>query len=159
MESSPAIADGKLYMYGYESGALFGSIFCFGIEDPDDAPYSPNIEGPRIGEPRRYYDYSFCSLDPNGDDVYYLVDWGDGTYSDWFGPYNSGEEIIVSHKWDKKGTFTIKAKARDGEFEESGWSTLTVIIRLDKTINKPILQFLKQQLQMFPILQKLMRIF
>jgi len=43
--------------------------------------------------------------------VYYMYDWGDGTLSEWFGPYTSGEKAEVSHSWDKEGTYAVRVIA------------------------------------------------
>ncbi len=66
------------------------------------------------------------ATDRNNDDVSYFIDWGDNTTSGWVGPYASGVAIIQSHAWSKKGTYTIKAKARDVYGTESGWGTFAV---------------------------------
>ncbi len=76
-------------------------------------PYPPSIEGPTIGAEEIEYDYTFLTTDPEGEDVYYFIDWGDGTFSDWIGPYSSGEEISVSHMWSSPGEYEVRAKARD----------------------------------------------
>jgi hypothetical protein len=66
------------------------------------------------------------TTDPDGDDVYYWIDWGDNTNSDWIGSYASGETITMSHTWSKKGTYNIKVKAKDVYGAESDWTTLQV---------------------------------
>lgn len=55
--------------------------------------------------------------DSYGDQVYYLIDWGDGTSNEWIGPFDSGVEVSMSHEWNEEGTYeiTIKAKDQDGE--------------------------------------------
>ena len=47
---------------------------------------------------------------------------GDGTFTDWLGPYNSSEEVNVSHSWSKMGRYSVRVKARDEHREESDWS-------------------------------------
>ena len=66
--------------------------------------------------------FSAKTSDPDGDQLYYLWDWGDNTTSDWLGPYNSGEEIIASHSWSDEGVYEIKVKAKDANGAESEWS-------------------------------------
>jgi len=94
-------------------------------------PHPPNISGPTSGKPGVSYDYYLSSTDPDSDDVYYYVDWGDNTNSGWLGLYSSGAMITVSHTWDQKGTYTIKAKAKDSYGYESEWTTLAVTMPLD----------------------------
>ena len=85
------------------------------------APSIPTIEGPTNGTAGFSYNYTFNSINPLGDDVYYLIDWGDNTSSGWIGPYISGEDVILSHIWENPGTYEIRAKAKDNN-SESFWS-------------------------------------
>jgi len=50
---------------------------------------------------------------PEGDQMYYLIDWGDGTSSEWIGPYNPGETISISHVWAVAGAYNITAQAKN----------------------------------------------
>ncbi|GAI41845.1 unnamed protein product, partial [marine sediment metagenome] len=59
--------------------------------------------------------------DSDGDQVYYKWDWGDGSYSDWLGPYASGDETSATHTWSQGG-YNIKVKAKDIRGYESEWS-------------------------------------
>lgn len=94
-----------------------------GINDPSQPPV---ITGPSSGKPGKEYVYSFTAADPEENEVYYLIDRGDDTTSDWMGPYLSGEEVTKSHTWAKKGVYVIQAKAKDLEGNESDWGQLTV---------------------------------
>ena len=86
-------------------------------------PYKP---GKPIGEItgiiNEIYHYKTSTIDPEGDDIYYLFNWDDGTYSDWFGPYNSGEEATVDYIWKTPGNYSIQVKAKDIFGVESEWS-------------------------------------
>jgi len=68
------------------------------------------------------YTYTTSSTDPNGDQIYYMWNWGDGTNSGWIGPYNSGEITGASHAWKENGTYEIKVKTKDTCTLESLWS-------------------------------------
>jgi hypothetical protein len=81
----------------------------------------PAINGPTIGKPNVEYDYSFITEDPEGDNISLYIDWGDGTVDEGVGPFKSGEEAIVSHKWDEEGTYGIKAKSKD-IWDDGPWS-------------------------------------
>jgi hypothetical protein len=54
--------------------------------------------------------------DPEGDQMYYMIDWGDGTSSGWIGPYNPGETVSISHVWTVEGAYqiTVQAKNQNG---------------------------------------------
>ena len=78
-----------------------------------EIPSKPSIHGPVNGKIGEEYEYSFTVTDPNDDNIFVYVDWGDNTYSNWFGPYESGEEINIMHSWSEEGIFIITARARD----------------------------------------------
>jgi len=67
---------------------------------------------------------------PDGDDVYYLINWGDGTSSDWIGPFAPGETAIISHDWSEEGTYEIEVKAKDQD-GESKWAVYTLTLSPD----------------------------
>ena len=98
------------------------------IITPNNPPSDPTIDGPTSGSAGESLSYTFFSTDSEEDDIFYYVDWGDGTFEDWFGPYSSGEILTKSHSWSDPGTYTIKIKARDGHGAESGWSSFDVEI-------------------------------
>lgn len=74
------------------------------------------------------YEYATSATDPEGDNVRYVIDWGDGTTS-WTGVdfINSGITEGLSHKWSKTGKYQVKAMAMDDKGASSGWSIALVI--------------------------------
>ncbi|MDH7516787.1 MAG: PKD domain-containing protein [Candidatus Thermoplasmatota archaeon] len=68
------------------------------------------------------YTYTTITNDPDGDSVYYKWDWGDGTNSDWDGPWSSGVGVEGSHTWAEAGVYQVKVKAKDSHNASSGWS-------------------------------------
>lgn len=102
--------------------------------NPPITPSQPN--GPSDGEAGLEYFYTTNTTDPEGDDIYYLFDWGDGTDSGWIGPYESGDNASVSNIWSEKGLYKVKVKAKDIHENESGWSD-----PLEVTISGPHLTF------------------
>jgi len=99
---------------------------------PPTKPSKPS--GPRLIKVDSYHKFSSSSTDPDNDQIYILFDWGDGTSSGWLGPYNSGEKVNALHKWTEKGTFQIRAKAKDVNGTQSEWSDKISIIS-PKNIN------------------------
>jgi hypothetical protein len=89
-------------------------------------PDKPEIDGPESGSIGTEYGYCFQSSDPDNDDIYYYVEWNDGQSSGLIGPYPSGEEIILYHKWENEGWYLVRAKAVDEHGYESEWSQLNV---------------------------------
>lgn len=92
----------------------------------DTPPAVPSFQGPTEGKPKVSYSYTVVSVDSENDNVFYYVDWNDGTNSSWMGPYASNENVTVSHTFAKKGSYTIKAQARDIYAATSEWGTLQV---------------------------------
>ncbi len=100
-------------------------------------PDPPTIGGPSYGEPGVQLMYTFKAIDDEGNNVYYYVDWGDGTYTNWFGPYPSNTEANAAHIWDSKGEYQIKAKAKDHLNNEGDWSDLYPVRIGDEPPVKP----------------------
>jgi hypothetical protein len=92
----------------------------------DRPPNTPTIDGPATGKVGISYLYTITTTDPDGDMVYYFIDWGDNTTDGWIGPYASGATATINHMWSEKGTYTIKVKAKDMLDVESDWGTLVV---------------------------------
>lgn len=91
-------------------------------------PNAPIITGPNNGYNGESYMYQINSTDPDNDDIFYYVDWGDGTNSGWQGLYDSGVEFNISHVWSNPGIYLVKAKTRDSLDKESSWTRLLVLI-------------------------------
>ncbi len=96
------------------------------VMNSNQPPYKPIIEGPTNGTTGVSYDFTVNSEDPEADDIYYFIDWGDGTSEQWIGPYSSGEVITVSHEWEETGEYEIIAKSKDNNYE-SDWSDPLII--------------------------------
>jgi outer membrane protein assembly factor BamB len=165
IESSVAIgADGIIYIAGQfdpsGSNSSYTNLYALQIVD-SQPPSTPTIDGPPSGRTGRTYEYTVMSTDPDGDNISYYVDWGDGTNTGWIGPYDSGMEQTVSHTWNKKGTYTIQAKAKDGYGAESDWGTLSVTMPTKSNIiDSPFLRLLEHFFDkhpyVFPILRYLL---
>jgi outer membrane protein assembly factor BamB len=86
------------------------------------APNAPQISGSTQGKTGVEYTYGFQSIDPENDDVYYWVNWGDSCPAvEWEGPYQSGETLYLTHTYEEQGTFTIRSKTKDIHDLESEW--------------------------------------
>ena len=98
------------------------------FSEENKPPYTPDIIGEEKGVKGEDYKYKIFTVDPDGDTLYYYIDWGDNTSSGWLGPYNSGEEIDVEHSWNKQGNYQIRVKAKDIYGYESSWGILKITI-------------------------------
>ena len=123
----------------------------------NDPPNKPTITGPSGGNTKISYTYRASAVDLEGDQIYYLFDWGDGINTGWVGPYYSGRQASKSHSWTLQGTYNIKVKAKDEWGAESGWATLEVSMPKRKPyFNQPFLQFLENHPNMLPLMKILM---
>jgi len=114
-------------------------------------PWPPTINGPSHGKPGQRLTYTFNAEDPDGDDVRFHIDWGDGN-EEWTIYVASETDKAVSHIWDVEDTYTITAFSEDEVGTKSSLATFTVIIPRDKATNNMLFWRLIEQ---FPILQKL----
>ena len=81
---------------------------------PSDPPLKPSKPvGKTLAIWNRDYSYTSSTTDPNGDQIYYLFDWGDGSTSGWLGPFASGQTATGTHSWTVLGEYSIKVKAHD----------------------------------------------
>ena len=97
-------------------------------------PVTPTIDGPTSGTPGTVYTYTFSTTDPDDDDVYYCVNWSDGTGEVCTGPFESGEVVTATHEWSEPGTYAVKVKARDIYGAESDQGTLEVTITTESSV-------------------------
>ena len=124
------------------------------IVETNDPPETPSINGETNGESNVSYVYNINSQDPDNDQVFYILDWGDGNISDWLGPYNSGVTQDFSHMWKSEGSYIIRVKAKDVNDLESDWGTLEVSMPKQK----PFQFFIEQFLEIHPIIYQILQL-
>ncbi len=127
----------------------------------NDPPNTPIVDGPLEGKKGVEYDYNFSALDPDGDDVYFFIHWGDRYGEEWIGPYRSGEVAVINHTWNDKSTFTISVSAKDGYDFRSDWATLEITMPRDQSFDYSfnIINYLLQSFpNAFQILRQLLRL-
>ena len=124
---------------------------------PPDKPSKPS--GPINVTEGVEYTYTTSTTDPDGDQLYYVWDWGGGspgTYSWGVGPYNSGETSYASHIWESQGSYNIRVKAIDEYGAQSDWSDpLEITVPRNRAVNRPFFNFLDD----YPILYQLLQRF
>ncbi len=118
-------------------------------------PDSPIINGSISGRIDETYKFDIFSIDPEGDDVLYRIDWGNGINSQWFGPYESGEIINLSNRWDEKGDYIIKIQSKDIYGDKSEWSLFEIAIVKSKMLNKNII--FNKILLKYPIISNIIK--
>ncbi len=97
-------------------------------------PIEIYVSGPLYGRPGIEYTYQVKIFDPDNDSVYCKVDWGDESFSEWLGPFDSGEPIYASHVWSL-GSYCIRVKAKDIHNATSNWTDPLVLIIEDDPPN------------------------
>ena len=112
--------------------------FSTGTNQPPSQPII--LSGPTFGRSEDQLDFSTVSMDPEGDQIYYMWDWGDGELSGWLGPFISGQTTEAHHTWDDSGEFEIKVKTKDSNDAESYWSEPVQIIIENNPPNIEIIQ-------------------
>ncbi len=119
------------WMHGeYTPGDNIWNTWISCCTSPNIPPYVPSPpSGPEEGVTGIEYEFTTNTTDYEDDLIYYKFDWGDGIFSDWIGPYNSGDTVEASHIWTDSDMFDVRAKAKDdyGESEWSDPSPITII--------------------------------
>ena len=166
--------DGKIYVWDmgseYNVSNIEWPMFQFdthhtghyttGSED-NNPPEAPEIDGPTSGKAGTSYDYTFVATDPDNDDLTYIVDWGDDSPVELYGPAPSGTEVSANHTWSDKNTYTVGVKARDSFGAESDTTYLEVTMPVNlQILNFPLLQKILERFPHdFPLLQLFLGLF
>ncbi len=119
------IVAGRTGNMGSEStnGILY-KISAIGNKRPNK-PEKP--DGPNKGKPDTEYTFTTSTTDPDGDQLSYLWDWGDGNFTEG--------NLEESHIWTSENNFNIKVKAIDEHGAESEWSDSLSFSTPKKKIN------------------------
>ena len=135
--------------HGAQSSYSLGKTVTITANQP---PNKPRLTGPSSGKTGTSYTYTAESTDDDGDNLYYLFDWGDSTQSGWIGPFSSGQSVGESHIWTSQGAFNVKVKTKDVHGAESIWSD-PIPISIPKYRSLPVFQFI---LEYFPFLSSIL---
>jgi len=137
--------------------SAFSSPLTVVISDVNNPPNQPSKPtGPSNGKTGITYTYSSSTTDPEGENIYYLFDWGDGTNSGWTGPFTSGSAATEGHSWSSQGTFPVKVKAKDIHDQESPWSeSLSVSVPKSKMLTN-LYSYLQENYRLFPMLRMIL---
>ena len=125
------------------------------IAEPSNPPAKPETPtGPSKGKTGDEQIFTTVSTDPDGDDIYYRWDWGNGNIDSWVGPYSSGQEIEITHVWDEKGSYSISVQAKDTNGKLGEWSDpLETSMAKTKGMEFPLFEFLWNHFSFFSIFE------
>jgi len=111
------------------------------IGQPPDTPSAPT--GPDSGSPGTSYSFTATATDPNGNQISFQFDWGDGTQSNWSSFVDSGGSVTMSHSWSDKSSYYVRVRVKDSYNDSSDWSSghLIVITTIILKVNPLFLSF------------------
>lgn len=128
---------------------------CIEIEI-DHPPSTFSINGPNTVKIGENYKFTAITTDPNGDDIYYLFDWGDNTEIFRYpssGYVNSGDEAEAEHTWENEGVSILTVTAIDIYGAER---TETMVVAMNKYKFNNLFYFIQLLFEKFPILNQLL---
>ncbi len=88
----------------------------------DRPPGAPVVDGPDTGLPEDTLWFWARSTDPNGGNLSYFFDWGDGTGENWTAELASGDTFYRRHVYPDTGEYVVQVRCRDKTGLESEWS-------------------------------------
>jgi parallel beta-helix repeat protein len=122
----------------------------------NEVPENLTLDGLTYGKAGEDNYYTARADDPNMDPIYYKFDWGDDSFTDWFGPFISGTDASESHSWSP-GIYDIRVKAKDTRGLETDWSEpFRITMPRNRANSQTILNLMERVLNLFPILKYLL---
>ncbi len=132
--------NGQCIRWCYYEMNLFGDPTLTFFTRNNTSPEKPlTTSGTRRGKVGQSYTFNASTSDSDGDTLYYKWSFGDGTFSAWFGPYTSGEQVSVLHNWSKWGNYKVQVKARDEHRSESDWSD-PLLVKMPFILRVPLIE-------------------
>ena len=98
--------------------------------NPPETPNNPFSS--KIGIINRNVTFITTGLDEDEDQIFYKFNWGDGTYSDWMGPFDSREIVTVHNSWKIPDNYDVNVILKDSKDILSGWSEISTVSIIDK---------------------------
>lgn len=112
--------DDENVMNNKKSTTLFSS--------ENNNPHNPVISGVTFGNVNSNHSFHLIAVDPDGDDVSYILDWGENGQPIQTDFFKSNESLSISYKWERLGLYFIRVKAVDEWGGESEWVTSPVFM-------------------------------
>ena len=105
------------------------------------------------------YYYEIKSVDLDGDEIEYVVEFGNGD-TETTSLYSLGDTVTIRHTWNERRSYTIQVIAVDKHNGECLWVFLTVSMSKSKElITLPFLHFLEKLANQNPILDLFIEFF
>jgi hypothetical protein len=124
------------------------------VEIKNTIPNKPKISGPTNIQSGKTSTFTISGTDPDQDELYYLVEWGDEDYT----IITPEDSKTITHKYTKTGENQITVKSID---EKGLWNEATLTVSVpktkDKTINTFLVDILNNLLERFPNLTPVLK--
>lgn len=99
----------------------------YSIFQPNRPPTTPEILGFFTLPAEQPYSFAALSDDPDGDDIQYIFDWGDGeSETTDLLELPKGSAVNKLHNWDNPGEYTLTVTVSDGELSSSSEVQVTI---------------------------------
>ena len=106
------------YLLYFAAFSLFLVFIGCGNKPPAiEQPNGPSVVLPSVSDT-----FSAIATDPDGDNVKYRFDWGDGTISEWSDLFPSGAVHKTTYAYSSQNYYNIKCQAKDEKGKSSDWS-------------------------------------
>jgi hypothetical protein len=115
-------------------------------------PSKPTISGTRNVKADREYTYTASSSDPDGQQLFYMWDWGDGNYSEW------DDSPRATYSWPDPEGIEIRVLVKDFYGYESEWSDSFKTKPYTNTLDIPIFDILKNHPLLFQLFQRFLNL-
>ena len=124
----------------------------------NQAPQTPDKPmGPTVGKPHVEMTFSTAAIDPDDDQLYYKWSWGDGSSSDWLGPFDSATTATASHSYSDVANYGLSVKVKDEYGQESDYSE-ELWVNIEKSRSRPFFDLLENYPNLIPMLRLLIQL-
>jgi hypothetical protein len=86
-------------------------------------PHPPIVGGPDRAQPGETLRLQARTSDPNGDNIAYIFDWGDGSPPEISPEISSGDTMFMYHSYPESGVYPVVVTARDEKGNQSAPSS------------------------------------
>ena len=118
----------------------------------NEHPNKLKIKGPILRRAENQTPYTFNVTDPDGDCLFYQINWGDNTTEQQISPLNNDVNLTLYHTWEKQGLYKITVTAEDPFGKKTNTATHWVLILQKKgTLLNQLIVFLEK----FPLLKQI----
>lgn len=94
----------------------------------NDPPDAPLIIGPPFGILGKPSQFRLTATDPDGNLLFYTIDWGDLTRTKDYGPYPSGQQTPTNHTWENPGRYEVFVQVEDIHHAQGPTTALLISI-------------------------------